>query len=352
MKHFLPFLFCLLLSFHSCRTEHKEDHSLPKQKILKAEPKFTASQRLTSAHIRGLYLVNDQVGWASGTEGIFLRMTDGSNWVSDSIPDYTHLDFRDIHAFDSSNAVIMAAGEEGRILRTSDGGNTWNEVYTNLEEGIFLDGIDFDGDIGYCIGDPLNGRPLILRSTDKGKTWNRVDPKTIGSAIPGEGSYAASGTTIVSIKGMNYAAYGGDSLIRVLKNQGQLSAWESIEAPLAIGPGCGIFSMAFKDAEHGVAVGGCYLDSLAKQGNCAITHDSGKSWQPVDSLSPTGYRSCVAYAPSSSFYIACGRSGIDISYDDGQSWEPLSSSGYFSAALGDSTGWLMGRNGKMSRIDW
>ena len=308
--------------------------------------------RVCPDHIRGLQLLDDTHGWASGAGGTVLRMTDGEQWEVYKVPGHSHLDFRDIHGFDALNAVAMAAGEEGRIIRTEDGGKSWTEVYTNLEEGIFLDGFDFDGEIGYCIGDPLGGRPLILKSVDAGRSWNRIDPKTVGPAIPGEGSYAASGTTIVYKHGMAYAAYGGDSLTRVLRSEGQLHAWESIQAPLRIGEGCGIMSMAFKDDKHGVAVGGCYLDSLNSEGNCAVTNDAGATWTLESNSTPAGYRSCVTYAHSSDFYLTCGRTGIDFSSNDGREWHPISNEGYYTCSLADSTGWLMGRSGKMAKVSW
>ncbi|MFT5311447.1 MAG: hypothetical protein ACI8VL_002365, partial [Bacteroidia bacterium] len=75
--------------------------------LIRLEPKEEASK----AHIRGLFLVDDNIGWASGAGGTFMRMTDGNNWSADTIAGYTHLDFRDVHGFDANTALLMAAGE-------------------------------------------------------------------------------------------------------------------------------------------------------------------------------------------------------------------------------------------------
>lgn len=318
----------------------------------KSNVDISALERQWSYGVRGLSQVDDRIAWASGTKGSFMRCLDGVHWEADSISGYTHLDFRDIEAFDANKALIMAAGDEGRILRTEDGGQTWTEVYTNMEEGIFLDGMDFNGAKGYCIGDPLNGFPFILYSEDEGRHWSRIGSKQLPEAIPGEGSYAASGSTIVYTGGMAYAAYGGDSLIRVLRKPSETKLWQSIEVPMRIGEGCGIFSMAFLDAANGIAVGGSYLDSLAVEGHAALTSDSGRTWQALRDHGPMGYRSSIAYSPNGHFYMACGRSGVDISYDGGGHWESLSHEGYFTLSLGDQVGWLMGRNGRLARLTW
>lgn len=141
-------------------------------------------------------MVNDTVAWASGSGGTFLRTVDGNNWKADTIVGYTHLDFRDVHAFDANTALVMAAGEEGRILRTKDGGLHWTEVYTRLDSGIFLDGMDFNGEIGYCYGDPINGKMVIIKSMDAGRTWSEVSSEFIPWALPKEAGFAASGTGI------------------------------------------------------------------------------------------------------------------------------------------------------------
>jgi photosystem II stability/assembly factor-like uncharacterized protein len=343
-------LFFLSISLISC--PHSEYKLLEIETVLPQELTIQSEQRVTNAHIRGLFMVNDALAWASGTQGTYMKCTDGLTWKADSIPGYTHLDFRDVHAFDEKTALLMAAGEEGRILRTEDGGTTWREVYTNLEEGIFLDGMDFEGDLGYCIGDPMNGETFVLQSLDRGSSWKRFHLKNASRAIPNEGSYAASGTTVVVKDNSLKLVWSGDSLSRLVQLDGGRDP-EIHPIPLRIGEGCGVFSMAFRSKDDGVAVGGCYLDSLSRKGNCVRTRDGGVTWVKGHVNSgPNGYRSCVAYAPKTGFYLTCGRTGIDVSYNQGMSWQVLSKEGYYTCSLADSTGWLMGRNGKMAKIKW
>jgi photosystem II stability/assembly factor-like uncharacterized protein len=306
------------------------------------------SKRVTEASIRGLFIVNDKVGWASGSGGAFLRMTDGKTWVADTVPGYTHLDFRDVHAFDENTALLMAAGEEGRIIRTEDGGLSWVEVYTRLDTGIFLDGMDFYGTTGYCYGDPIDGRLVIIVSNDRGETWREVT--SVHDALPKEAGFAASGTGVLNTQDVAFIATGGDSIARVFQKHSRLRKWTPFPTPLRSGEGCGIFSLA-ATTDKLIAVGGCYLDSANAEGNCAISTDLGRTWQLIAEHQPRGYRSCIAYSPKSNLLITCGRTGVEFSLS-GWAWIPLSDDGYYTCSLADSTGWLMGRGGKMAKLSW
>lgn len=244
----------------------------------------------------------------------------------------------------------MAAGDEGRILRTEDAGSTWSEVYTRLDTGIFLDGMDFFGNTGYCYGDPLDGKFVLIKSEDRGKTWNEVDPETMPSAMPKEAGFAASGTGIVVQEKEIYIATGGDIAARVFSYRND--DWHTINTPMRGGEACGIFSMAFIPPSNLVTVGGCYLDSTASAGNFAISNDNGLTWESISENQPRGYRSCVAYSESADLLVACGRTGVDYSLDKGRTWQAVSDEGFYTCSLGESSGWLMGRGGKLAKLTW
>src|SRR5579872_4740842 len=94
----------------------------------------------TSTSLRGLSVVTDRIVWVSGSNGKIGRSLDGGktwNWMT--VPGYEKRDFRDIEAFDGNTAVIMAIAEPADILRTTNGGKTWQLVYRNTTPGMFLD---------------------------------------------------------------------------------------------------------------------------------------------------------------------------------------------------------------------
>lgn len=301
------------------------------------------------ASIRGLHLVNDSVGWASGSKGTFLRMIDGKTWKADTVAKHAHLDFRDVHAFDANTALLMVAGQDGRILRTEDGGVSWVEVYTRLDSGIFLDGMDFFKGVGYCYGDPMNGKFVVIRSNDLGKTWLDITSDEMPLAMPKEAGFAASGTGVLAFENSVLIATGGDSISRVLSfNNG---IWNAMNTTLRSDEGCGIFSLV-RTNDRLVAVGGCYLDSTSAKANCAISMDEGATWSLIEENQPRGYRSCVSYSSTAKLLVATGSTGMEYSLNGGWDWIPVSEEGYHTCSLADSTGWVMGRGGKMAKLSW
>ncbi|MEO6588262.1 MAG: oxidoreductase, partial [Pyrinomonadaceae bacterium] len=66
----------------------------------------------TKASLRGLSVVSENVVWASGTGGTFLKTVDGGkNWTVGTVPGAEKLDFRDIEAFDAETAYVVSIGE-------------------------------------------------------------------------------------------------------------------------------------------------------------------------------------------------------------------------------------------------
>ncbi|MCC6328732.1 MAG: glycosyl hydrolase, partial [Acidobacteria bacterium] len=66
-----------------------------------------------------------------------------------------------------------AVGEAGTILRTENGGNTWEKVQSPILTSFMR--VDFADDKNGLIA---GHGGTILRSSDKGRTWNRVDSNT------------------------------------------------------------------------------------------------------------------------------------------------------------------------------
>ena len=298
--------------------------------------------------LRGLYFVNDSVAWASGSGGVYMKTTNYEDWLADTIPGCSSLDFRDVHAFDGERAIVMSSGEGCLMYRTEDGGENWSKVYENLEKEIFFDGMDFwDDKSGIAYSDPVEGKLFIIRTTDGGKSWKPLNSSP--NTLKGEAGFAASGTGVVC-KGDStiWIATGGGDKARVFKSINRGNSWETYNTPMRGGEGNGIYSMAFFDEWNGIIVGGNYLDSLNTKGSCAVTSDGGETWKLIAVNGPRGYRSCVAV--NNNFAIAVGRTGIDITSDKGYYWMPLLNEGYYSCVLKDGTGWLTGRKGKLAKV--
>src|SRR6476469_5942863 len=107
--------------------------------------------------LRGLSVVDDNIVWASGSNGTVARSTNGGKtfeWLT--VQGYEQRDLRDIEAFDANTALIMAVAEPAIILKTKDGGKTWKKVFEDTTKGMFLDAMDFAEDrFGTVVGDPI-----------------------------------------------------------------------------------------------------------------------------------------------------------------------------------------------------
>jgi photosystem II stability/assembly factor-like uncharacterized protein len=301
--------------------------------------------------MRGLSIVDNQTIWVSGTKGYVGKSLDGGeNWAWFQVKGFETLDFRDIHAFSKNNAVIVNAGSPAYVFYTIDGGTTWHEAYRNTDPAIFLDGMDFwDKNNGLIFGDPIKHKMQLLRTSDGGKTWNDISASLTIPLQEGEAGFAASGTSIKVLgKGNIWIATGGSaSNIYYSKNYGK--AWTVNKLPILQGKNSqGAFSIDFLNSKNGIVVGGDYQDDKRNDKVVFYTKDGGTTWtQPHKGTA--GFRSSVIYA-NKSFCVATGTSGTDISYDGGNNWENISSESFNVVQAQHKVIIFAGANGKISLL--
>ncbi|MGH9500076.1 MAG: WD40/YVTN/BNR-like repeat-containing protein [Terriglobales bacterium] len=253
----------------------------------------------TTENLRGLSTPAPDVAWASGTHGTYLRTTDGGHtWLPAQVPGAESLDFRDVEAFNADLAYLLAAGpgEKSRIYKTTDAGKTWSLQFSNPDPKGFFDCMAFwNPDHGIALGDPVNNKFELISTQDGGKTWKPMPIGKLPPAIAGEGAFAASGTCI-AVQGKKNAWFvTGGKAARVFRSTDAGESWTVSEAPIVHGPdSAGIFSIAFRDARHGVIAGGDYQQPEKDGPNLALTNDGGRSWQPA-AISPQWYFSAVVF---------------------------------------------------------
>jgi photosystem II stability/assembly factor-like uncharacterized protein len=278
-----------------------------------------------STSMRGMSVLSNDLAWVCGSNGYVGKTTDGGEtWQWMQPAGYEKLDFRDIEAFDAQKAVIVNAGSPAYILLTTNGGKTWTECYKNLDSAIFLDGMDFwDAKNGIIFGDPILHKMQLLRTKDGGASWNDISANLTLDLTVGEAGFAASGTTIKTLPGGRTWIATGGAVANVYFSPDYANSWQRFNCPILQGESSsGIFSMDFYNKKKGVVVGGNYLKDKESTNNVLISNNGGESWiKPEKPVS--GFRSGVIYI-SAKILIATGTSGTDLSQDGGITWHNIS----------------------------
>lgn len=305
--------------------------------------------------LRGLSVVNNNVIWVSGSNGMVGKSTNaGKNWKWMTVKGFEKTDFRDIEAFDASTAIIMGIAEPVYILKTENGGDTWKVVYENKTKGMFLDAMDFrDIRNGIVIGDPVDGKFFMAKTTDAGNSWKQVTDEQRPNADEGEAFFASSGTNIRYLRNGSVVFVSGGKNSRIFYNH------QPYETRMTKGKeSAGAFSVAvfdnYKNAKANkiVIVGGDYSADTLTIANCFISNTGGKTWAEPKTA-PNGYRSCVEFLNKETL-VTCGTNGVDYSFDGGKNWYPISNEGFHAcrfARFGNNV-YLTGNNGKIGKLVW
>jgi photosystem II stability/assembly factor-like uncharacterized protein len=327
-----------------------------------ARAQWEMQESHSTSGLRGIHSVNGRIAWASGTEGTILRTENGgSTWQKCPTPTGAEkLDFRAVWAWDADNALVMSSGpgDQSRLFTTSDACSHWTEERRNSEKDGFWDALVFqtwdfgligDEKTGVLIGDPVRGR-FYTEVMPSGHGWF-LDADSC-TARTNEAAFAASNSSVFVFGPRRYiVGTGGKGGPRILLSPA-LAFGENAtnclgaSVPLASGSdSSGVFSLAFRDMKHGIAVGGDYKKPDDPSGTAAWTADGGRTWTAA-SKPPHGYRSAVAWFSDVNAWIAVGTNGSDISSDDGKTWQPLDNGNW--NAL--SSPFVVGPNGRVGRL--
>lgn len=311
----------------------------------------------TTAQFRGLAPVSGRVAWVSGSQGTVLRTTDGGNTWQSVGPtldeDDQALEFRDIQAWSKDRAVILSIGEgaSSRVYVTNDGGDTWTQTFTSEEPTAFYNCLAFESPRrGLAVGDPVDSKFRLIETTDGGASWSLVDPEGLPDALEGEFGFAASGTCVSTAAGRWYLASGGVDPGRIFFSDDGLD-YDVTESAIAGGPAGGVFSVQFRDAKHGIALGGDFESPAGNVDNAAWSTDGGATWKPSKKF-PGGYRSGSSWVPGlHSVALAVGPTGSDITLDGGRRWYGFDNGTFDSVeCLNAFTCWASGSRGRVARL--
>ena len=161
--------------------------------------------------LRSIYALNDSIVYVAGTimhtygpSGKILKTTNGGlDWI-EITPKDKERDLISIQFLDGKNGFVTAQTRDGWfILRTSDGGRTWQEK--SMQEFYKIDNLHFtDKTTGYFIGN----NHLFCKTSDRFDSWKIIAEGTV--------SYSVFGNNII------YAIRDGD----IIKSTDGGQTWE------------------------------------------------------------------------------------------------------------------------------
>jgi photosystem II stability/assembly factor-like uncharacterized protein len=185
----------------------------------------------------------------------------------------------------------IAAGDNGSILRTEDGGETWRRVPVETNEN--LTAVHFVGETGWLAG--WGG--VILHSADGGRSWKR------------QNSGVSQGLESVFFLDANRGwAVGWVGVMLRTTDGGQ--TWEEIREGAAH---WSLSAVYFRDGANGWAVG--------FGGQILRSRDGGQKWERQDSPA-TSRLTSIRFDGAGRGWIT-GDRGFLLSEDGGESWRSL-----------------------------
>jgi photosystem II stability/assembly factor-like uncharacterized protein len=258
----------------------------------------------------------------------------------------------------------MSIGTSGeptdfRIYKTQDGGASWTLQFVNQLAGAFYDCFAFwTPNKGIAHSDSVNGLFPDLRTTD-GTTWQSISAN-MPPALPGEGSFAASGTCVATQGGQNaWIATGVSTIARVLATRDGGNTWNAYDTPLVSNSSAGAFTIAFRNPWNGIVGGGDLDPGDPNNARAATSNDGGVTWTLTNPPPVTGAIFGLAYARgagngSRTVVVTANTGGAAWTPDEGTTWFSLPGvNGFWAVAFASpKAGWLVGVNGQILKISF
>ena len=115
----------------------------------------------TSYNLRAVYSLNYQTVFVTGDGARVLKTTDGGTSWQDISPAFSSVNLNDVVFFDSLEGLVV--GDAGTIYRTTDSGSSWSPITAGIGENsalvrqLICDGL---GPMGIVLSPERNASPL------------------------------------------------------------------------------------------------------------------------------------------------------------------------------------------------
>lgn len=251
----------------------------------------------TAANINEIYFRNDEDGYLVAGRKMFETSDGGLNWketfianpaeFSDGVPEFLSIRFNSRNQGFIVGSVLDRDNDEivigSLLMRTVDGGKTWNRVEVPTKVELFH--LDFDGKShGWIVGD----RGTILATTNNGNTWELQDSGTQEVLYNVDFRDEKDG----------YAVGTGGTILRTVDGG---RTWIKVDSPVT----ATLFRVDFPNDKNGWIVGA--------RGTILRTRDKGITWE--EQKSNTTNHLYGLYVRGDNGW-SVGKDGVIISYKD------------------------------------
>jgi spore coat protein CotH/photosystem II stability/assembly factor-like uncharacterized protein len=232
-----------------------------------------------------VHFLDPWLGWIIGDQGTLLKTTDGgATWAEKAVGFNVTFSRLEVLSADT----LVAAGDGGAIFRSADGGENWTRMSSGVTAN--LRALTFSSPtIGWCAGDGV-----LLRTLDGGASWTVA---ISDSAIAFQ-ALAALGTDTLLLATMD------DIWVSGSLNGGEvwISQAQGLRVPLR----------AFTTLDSTAAW-------AAGDSGRVFSYLSGSSWQPIPTPGAMTLRA-VARLDNEDLYAAGDAGAIWFSDDNGATW--------------------------------
>lgn len=206
--------------------------------------------------INGIWMYNENIGWAVGDTGVLLKTIDGGvNWVSVETP--VNVTFNKVSFFDLY--LGYAVGSGGVILKTIDGGETWFALETPVTDN--LNALFIINDKNICV------------VGDNGTILNSIDGTNFTLSIQTSSVTEDLNTVYFYDIAVGWVS-GNKGTLLMTKDGGNIwQRYNMTNVALGVTITSDINSMAFFNLNDGIAV--------SSDGKIYRTCDSGFSWSEM-----------------------------------------------------------------------
>lgn len=321
LKHYT--LFCLLLICLSCQQPQG----------------FVAATSIGTDHLHDVEPVSDDEAFAYsyGTGNIYHSENGGRGWKILAQLDSVY--FEQIQFIDAQTGWIC--GEQGKIYRTSDGGQSWQDISINLPESegnLLLYALYFENESHGLVGgmsvnfETRERKVRLYKTQDGGSNWIETETPTMLMNI---------------VKGPENRIWGMGSAMVLVKDNLE-APWKTVLQSDSLRKIADIRSLDFSSKK------GRVIAAEFSAGKIHISDDHGQTWttQPI---TQNRLRSIVRYADGQ--WLAAGdlnkESGnLFWSQDDGRTWQrdSLKYPDLHRLQLSEDYVWAVGKDGYSARM--